>query len=155
MKIPVNLSDWKGTLTKWTLLNYVEGGLEDYGYYINDSVKNYIDYENKKYIQKVGRINLDSLNYIRRSDLANVNCFSSNELTDYLHSNAVNALCSKYTFVGTVTSYANMDDKGDKCFALYYSPYQPTTSDIYINDSDMKLPKTLKMLCVEYIYTTN
>ena len=64
MKIHVNLTDWKGTLTKWALLNYVLGGLDDYGFYINDSVKNYIDYENKKYIQKVVRVDLETLTWV-------------------------------------------------------------------------------------------
>ena len=60
MKIHVNLHEWKGSITGWTKLNYIDGGLEDYGFYISDSVKNYIDFENKKFIQKVGKIVIDN-----------------------------------------------------------------------------------------------
>ena len=51
------------TLDTLTIDNNIQA-LEGYGWGINDTCYNYIDFENKKFIQKAARVDLGSLNWV-------------------------------------------------------------------------------------------
>ena len=107
--------------------------LAGYGLGVNDTCYNYIDYENKKFVQKVGRVDLGTLNWQKRSDLTNVTCYSAT-LSTYKKESNVTMLCANYNYEGTISSYVTMDNKADKTLCAYYSNGQ-TGGTIYINDS--------------------
>ena len=55
--------------------------LTGYGWGINDTCYNYIDFENKKFVQKVGRVDLGTLNWALNSSFPNVfNCYDLTSL---------------------------------------------------------------------------
>lgn len=73
--------------------------LNGYGWGINSSVYNYIDFENKKYIQKVGRIDLGSLTYTYESAYATF----KTTISDIKLNNTSNISCSKYSTTSATT----------------------------------------------------
>ena len=88
-------------------------------------------------------VDLGTLDWTRRQDITAVNCFSTGALTDYKHSLDVQASCSKYNFVGTVTTYVSMNDKPNKSLALYVVTNN-TNSALYVNDNDYETANDFK-----------
>ena len=99
--------------------------IEGYGWGINDTCYNYIDFANKKFVQKVGRVDLGSLNW--QSDNSFVNCFYAS-VSDKYPSSVL--LLTNYENLG-VRKYAvtlQNDTTLDKCICCDYN----TSSNIVI-----------------------
>lgn len=84
--------------------------LDGYGWGVNDSVYNYIDYEKKQFVKRVGVVDMGTLNWwyssgIFQSDLSNLK-YSRNGIIP-------NMLCSIYTTIGAKSSsdFGNVEDK--------------------------------------------
>lgn len=92
------------TLDTFTIPSEVQA-LSGYGWGVNDTCYNYIDYESKKFIQKVGRVDLGSIDYTYNSTRA---CFLATLVCKgaggYVNANALSSL---YEIVGANNIYAN------------------------------------------------
>ena len=71
--------------------------LDGYGWGVNESVYNYIDFEKKQYVQRVGKVDMGTLNWTISNGI-----FVSDEITNIRNgeaNKAPNAICSKYEAV--------------------------------------------------------
>lgn len=97
------------------------------------------DYYTIKKIQRVASVNLGNLDWVLTS--AGDNKYGSAGITNYLRTQTVRALCSKYQFGGTVNGSAvSMDDKN---FYFYYNANN-TSTYFYIRDTSFETAETLK-----------
>ena len=71
--------------------------LNGYGWGINDTCYNYIDFANKKFVQKVGRVDLGTLNWTYASNNRFYTTITDIKVT--LDSEVYNAICNEYTIV--------------------------------------------------------
>lgn len=91
--------------------------LDGYGWGVNN-VYNYVDYENKKFVKYVGRVDLGTLDYsyVTYSDNEGLNVFRTSLISDmkrdenaYLHDNVL--LCNKYAEIPWSTLWGSKTDK--------------------------------------------
>ena len=91
---------YKGTIDTYTIPMYISLNQEGYGWGVNDTCYNYIDFENKKFVQNVARVDLGSLDWTYSNSWGNDNMhFESNALSNcaiFNNSTLPNVLCSKY-----------------------------------------------------------
>jgi len=89
--------------------------LDGYGWGVNDTCYNYIDFEAKKFIKKVGRVDLGTLDYTYGTTneifYATISGANIPDTTDWT---VRNMLCNKYDFVGR--GYYNPNYVFDKSF---------------------------------------
>jgi len=90
---PTTYHPYRGLIETKTIPSEVQA-LDGYGCGVNDTCYNYIDYESKKFIQKVGRVDLGTLAWIKDS----YNNWLSNA-GSILAKSQLNCLCSKYPVV--------------------------------------------------------
>lgn len=97
------------------------------------------DYYTIKKIKKVESVNLGTLDWALTS--AGDNKYGSTGITNYLRTQTVRALCSKYQFGGTINgSAASMDDKK---FYFYYNANNTSVYQ-YIRDTSFSTAEALK-----------
>ena len=83
--------------------------LEGYGWGVNDTCYNYIDYEAKKFIQKVGRVDLGSLNWALSGTGDNAR-FITLGISSLVLKGTTNLLCTKYTAIRWDNLVSSNDD---------------------------------------------
>ena len=96
--------------------------LDGYGWGIDDTCYNYIDFDRKVFVKKVSRINLGTLNYALRDN----NIFAT-WFGDYKYVTGTPALCENYVYKGTTYSYDDIKDTMDNMeMYIYYQSGQPS-----------------------------
>lgn len=106
--------------------------LDGYGWSVGN-VYNEVDFERKKFIKRVGGVDLGSLTWTKSTAYTNLfystisGCKTDTSLGTGLH-----ALCGKYeNYIG---SFSNMPDKSNRCGGRYIS--STINGEILIKDSD-------------------
>ncbi len=110
--------------------------LDGYGIGINEDCYNYIDFERKVYVQRVGSVDMGTIEYVLTA-----NGFSSRDIAGSKYDEK-NALCSKYYFDGTknrTTGTAMYGLLNDKECCWYSNQYR-----IYIRDDDYTDARSFK-----------
>lgn len=75
--------------------------LDGYGWGVNETCYNYIDFEAKKFVQKVARVDLGSLNYTKY-EVTEGNLYRASLPSNSIY-NTQNCLCAKYEVVTRTT----------------------------------------------------
>ena len=83
--------------------------LEGYGWGVNDSCYNYIDFERKKFVKKVGRVDLGTLNWDRMEYPTGSSIYLFYSINTTQKYNTTNYNCSKYEVKEALPLYT------DKC----------------------------------------
>lgn len=113
--------------------------LDGYGEGVNESVYNYIDYEKKQFVKRVGKVDMGTLTWaISNGILYNSTMFSNIAKTN--SGEIANILCAEYQTITTI----EMDTKTiDKSISYYvYTSGKGGTLKVY--DSDYTAPETFK-----------
>lgn len=100
--------------------------LNGYGWGINDNCYNYIDFENKKFIQKVGRVDLGTLNWTSYGSITNAYWANVNNIKIVNSSTLPNIICARYT---TATRYDISDGTDDKLIGVHDSQLKVIIKD--------------------------
>ena len=107
----ITSKDSNNTTLETKTINASIQALNGYGWGINDTLYNYIDFENKKFIQKVGRVDLGTLNYEVYSADRRIyrGATVDNLKSDVPATDVPNFLSVKYTATTQSATWANGD----------------------------------------------
>ena len=159
----ISYKAYRGLIDTFTIPDEVKA-LEGYGYGINDTCYNYIDFENKKFVKKVGRVDLGTLNYQKLSP----RIFTSG-VASVIKNPTNSGIANILTHIYTTTSYNNVfnhssdmiigvRDNGDVAIydTRYYDDFNATTfknamSGVYLY---YELATPIETDISEYIDTT-
>lgn len=115
--------------------------LEGYGWGVNDTCYNYIDYETKKFVQKVGRVDLGSLSWSYNSQYDFF--IAADQVEDYKYTTDIKGLCGKYNFVEPADAASAMANVADKSITFYRNT-GTLNKRIYVKDTAYTDPTTFK-----------
>ena len=106
--------------------------IEGYGWGINETVYNYIDFEKKQFVKRVDCVDLGTLNFANNAIGGYQTTISSGKI-------GMKVLCSKYHFGTNTFAWERFDTIPDKTINTVY-----THSNIYIKDTDLTNAEAFK-----------